>query len=144
MGNKSGKNKSGAKPTPYTLKIEFFGDRVVAGHQIRGQAVLTLDDIYKSKAGLDKAVVSFSGYESACYAEQKSSNEPKKAKSRIFTREQTPVFSSQLSFHDFQGCKELNGGRYILPFAVPVPRDLPPTIEVSPVEMSMLDVNYFI
>ena len=61
MGNKHAKIP-GAK-TNYRIEIEYFGDRVVAGSTINGQAVFILDDQYVGKAGLDKAHVSLIGTE---------------------------------------------------------------------------------
>jgi len=42
------------------------------------------------------------------------------------------------------GYKKLNGGRYTLPFSVLVPYDAAPSLEVSPVEMSMFDVAWYV
>lgn len=44
--------------------------------------------------------------------------------------------------HDFQGNLTLNGGRYRLPFTIPVPHDYAPSFDMSPVEGSLLEVNY--
>ena len=65
MGNKGSKKAGG--PTPYHIEIEYFGDRVVAGQSINGQAVLVLDDAYVGKTGLDKAVVQLNATERVRY-----------------------------------------------------------------------------
>ena len=38
----------------------------------------------------------------------------------------------------------MNGGTYQLPFNIPIPQDLVPSFELSPVEQSLIDVTYFI
>ena len=49
---------------------------------------------------------------------------------------------SEATIHDFQGNLTLNGGRYRLPFSIPIPRDVAPSFEISPVEGSLLEVKY--
>ena len=81
MGNNSSSSKKnnlkkGAK-MPYSLKIEFFGDKFTSGSAITGQVILTLDDAYDSPTGLAKAILTFQGVESIRYCKQKSKNHPK-------------------------------------------------------------------
>jgi len=73
MGNNSSSSKGSkkGKKSPYTLSIELFGDKFIAGSQISGHAVLILDDEFVSPTGLDKAVLSFKGFEGRRWVEQK-------------------------------------------------------------------------
>ena len=72
MGNNnSSKSSKKGKKSPYSLSIELFGDKFMAGSQISGHAVLILDDEYESPTGLDKAVLSFKGFEGKRCVEQK-------------------------------------------------------------------------
>ena len=49
---------------------------------------------------------------------------------------------AEATIHDFQGNLTLNGGRYRLPFSIPLPPDMAPSFEISPVEGSLLEVFY--
>lgn len=142
MGNKKTRQKQ-AGATPYKLTIEFQSAKVVTGQSIVGQAVLTLSDSYFSQGGLDKAVLTLIGLERTRICEQKK-DAVKKIKNRHLNVTQRQIHKAQFTIHDFQGHKSLNGGRYNLPFSVPVPNEAAASLQVSPVEMSMVDVTYFV
>lgn len=79
MGNKQKRGK--AKALPCKLTIELFGDKVVAGQNLRGQALLNMFEAYKSASGLNKARLTLIGLERTRYCEQKK-DAPKKIKNR--------------------------------------------------------------
>ena len=68
MGNKANK-QLGNKATPYKLSIEFYGAKVMTGQSIRGQAVLSLEDVYHSEGGLDSATLTLIGLERTKFCE---------------------------------------------------------------------------
>ena len=141
MGNSNEKKKGQKKP--YSLSIEFNGQQGNAGDNLLGQAVLQLSDIYESPGGLDKAILTFSGIEYIRFCDQKRT-QPKKVLNRTLHEHTAPFHKAVFNIHDFLGHKKLNGGRYNLPFCVPIPREAAPTLEVSPVEMSLFEVAYFV
>ena len=142
MGNKGSKHQT-YKRKPYSLAIEFAQQIVNPGDSIVGQATLLLEDVYDSEGGLDKCVVTLTGTERVRYCEQKKDN-PKKIKNKNLVINQKVLFTESLNIHDFMGYKRLNGGRYNLPFSILAPLDAAPSLEVSPVEMSMFEVAWYI
>jgi len=101
-----------------------------------------LDDAYVGKSGLDKAVISLKGTERVRYCHQKSKNEPKKIKSQNLYEDSKKVLSWEAVIHDFNGHLTLNGGRYRMPFSIPVPMNAAPSFDLSPVEQSLLEIKY--
>lgn len=79
-----------------------------------------LDDIYESAGGLDKATITLVGTENARYCEQLRTK-PTKVKNNHLYSNRIEIHSSNFVIHDFQGHKTLNGGRYNLPFNIPIP-----------------------
>ena len=105
--------------------------------------MLVLDDAYVGKTGLDKAVVSLTGTETARFCAQKNRNsEPKKAAHKNALEQKKPLVFWEAAIHDFHGHLTLNGGRYRLPFSIPVPANVAPSLELAPVEHSLFEVNY--
>ena len=95
--------------TPFSLRIELSQQKVTAGQPIRGQAVLILDDVYKSEWGLNKCSLTLTGIEKARFCEQKK-EQPKKAKNKNLIKVDQTVHWAKFDVHDFQGHKTLNGG----------------------------------
>ena len=76
------------------------------------------------------------------YCGQKD-KEPKKGTNLKNTMEQKrPLLSSEIPIHDFGGHLTLNGGRYPLPFTIPVPTEAAPSLEFSPCEGTLFECKY--
>ena len=129
--------------TPYRMSIELSQQSYFSGTNLTGQAVLFLDDVFQSKTGLDIAQVRLSGYESVRYCDQKK-DQPKKNKNRNLKSDFSQIQFHTFKIHDFMGHKNLNGGRYNLPFSIPIPPDAAPSFEIAPVELSSAGIFYYL
>ena len=98
MGNKE--KRAARKAAPCKLSIELLGDKVIAGQNLRGQAVINMFDVYRSVGGLDKARLTLIGLERTRFCEQKK-DAPKKIKNRQLMENQKQIHYSLFNIHDF-------------------------------------------
>ena len=80
MGNKAPRRQK-ARQIPIEIDLSLQSETVMAGQPIVGQVMIRVGSVFVSPGGLDKAVVTFWGYENVRCFEQRSNN-PKMAKNK--------------------------------------------------------------